>query len=88
LNRLLFLDFNWAFAIPRPRRANPNSNPNHHPFVIVMQQKSPTINHFYEKLLKLKSLMKTEAGKKIAEKRHEFMQAYLDQFHLEIDGLC
>ncbi len=32
--------------------------------------------------------MKTEAGKKIAEKRHEFMEAYLQQFHLEIDGQC
>jgi uncharacterized protein len=44
---------------------------------------SPTINHFYEKLLLLKAKMNTSTGKRKAEERHAFMVSYLDQFHLE-----
>lgn len=47
---------------------------------------APTINHFYEKLLKLKDLMKTETGKKMAAQRHDFMCTYLDQFYQEWAG--
>ena len=45
----------------------------------------PTINHFYEKLLKLKDLMNTEEARRIAEERHDFMNLYLDNFFLEWD---
>jgi uncharacterized protein len=45
---------------------------------------SPTINHFYEKLLLLKDLMKTDEGRKIAKQRHDFMLTYLDQFYSEV----
>ncbi|MCR9182682.1 MAG: HD domain-containing protein [Flavobacteriaceae bacterium] len=47
---------------------------------------APTINHFYEKLLRLKDLMNTETGKKIAQERHTFMESYLSQFYIEWKG--
>ncbi len=47
---------------------------------------SPTINHFYEKLLLLKNKMNTPSGKQIAKNRHEYMEGFLKQFYEECDG--
>ncbi|HFI0446996.1 TPA: HD domain-containing protein [Streptococcus suis] len=44
------------------------------------------ITHFYEKLLKLKDLMNTVTGKKLARGRHDFLELYLQQFYQEWDG--
>ncbi|KAL2635734.1 hypothetical protein R1flu_007213 [Riccia fluitans] len=45
-----------------------------------------TINHFHEKLLKLKGMMKSQAGRRRAEGRHKFMLQFLDQFAEEWSG--
>ena len=45
--------------------------------------KAPTLNHFHEKLLRLKDLMNTESGRQMAERRHQYMLDFLEQFHAE-----
>ncbi|WP_034333362.1 HD domain-containing protein [Bacillus sp. J37] len=51
---------------------DPEKKNNHH-----------AIQHFYDKLLKLKELMNTETAKHIAEERHLFLEHYLQQFYTE-----
>lgn len=47
------------------------------------QSESPTINHFYEKILLLKDKMNTETGSAMALERHKFLEVYLEQFYKE-----
>ena len=46
----------------------------------------PSLNHFYEKLLKLKDMMLTSYGRKLAQDRHNFLLEYLNRFYQEWNG--
>ncbi|MBO4880283.1 MAG: HD domain-containing protein [Firmicutes bacterium] len=42
-----------------------------------------SVQHFYDKLLLLKDLMNTEAGKALAEERHAFLEEFLKRYRKE-----
>lgn len=43
-----------------------------------------SVQHFYDKLFKLKGLMNTQTGKLIAEERHQYMENFIQQFYSEV----
>jgi uncharacterized protein len=66
---------------------NPGIKPNLHMTKEEYRNSTaPTINHFYEKLLLLKDRMTTDTAKRMAEKRHVFMETFLEEFYAEWDG--
>ena len=66
---------------------NPDIKPRlHETFKKYAGSQSPTINHFHEKLLLLKDRMNTETGKRMADRRHKFMEIYLNEFYSEWEG--
>jgi len=50
------------------------------------QPEQTTIQHFYDKLLKLKELMNTATGKEIALDRHLYLESFLNRFYNEWNG--
>jgi uncharacterized protein len=78
--------FNYGGYKNRPLY-NPAITPNLHMSKEEYKQSdSPTLNHFYEKLLLLKDKMNTVTGRKLAESRHRFMEHFLSEFYAEWDG--
>jgi len=66
---------------------DPEMDPaNFDDFEAYKNHKGATVNHFYEKLFKLKDLMNTQSGKVMASARDEFMHAFIDQFYAEWNG--
>ena len=47
------------------------------------REPSTAINHFYEKLFKLKDLMNTETGRHLAEERTQYMEDFIHRFKQE-----
>ncbi len=58
----------------------------HTSFAAYKTSTAPTINHFYEKLLGLKERLNTKTGKKEGERRHKFMEEFLQNFYKDFDG--
>jgi len=52
-----------------------------------MKRESSTLDHFYVKLLRLKDMMKSNAGKKRAVKRHAVLEEFIKQFKDEWNGI-
>lgn len=48
--------------------------------------KGSTVAHFFEKLLKLHTMMHTNAGRREGQTRHNMMVDYLDAFFREVDA--
>ena len=63
---------------------NPKIKPKlHKSFKEYKRNKGSSINHFYEKLLLLRDRLNTKTAKRIAKKRHQFMEKFLKQFFNE-----
>lgn len=52
-----------------------------------MQHQNSSLNHFDEKLFKLKDLMNTQTAKKIADSRDQFLHKFYERFKKEWEGV-
>lgn len=50
----------------------------------TVRNEGSTIGHFYDKLFFIAERMQTDTGKRLARDRHEFMNAFVQQFSREI----
>ena len=70
----------------------PFFNPNVFPIEDISQEKyttydSTSVNHMFEKLLKLKDLMLTNAGKEESKRRHEIIVEFLKHYFEEENAI-
>ncbi len=78
--------FSYGGSKGRPIH-DPDERPvEHTSFEQYRKHQGTTINHFYEKLFLLKDLMNTETSRRLAEKRHRFMELFLETFYKEWEG--
>ena len=63
---------------------DPDIHPvKHRDFESYKNNRAPTINHFYEKLLLIKERLNTKTALEMAETRHDFMEEFLRRFFSE-----
>ena len=74
--------FAYGGAIGRPLW-DPEEEPGEFQHGVVSRS---TLHHFYEKLLRLKDIMNTDLGRKLAEERHAYMEDFLARFKREWEG--
>jgi uncharacterized protein len=66
---------------------DPDNKPmDHRTADSYLKNQGTTVNHFHEKLLLLKDRMNTATGRRIADRRHDFMETFLARFHEEWNG--
>ena len=58
----------------------------HTSFAAYKGSRSPTLNHFHEKLLLLRGRLHTKAARRIARARHAYLVDFLKRFHREWRG--
>jgi uncharacterized protein len=78
--------FAYGGANGRPMHDPKHTDELHISFEAYKNNNSPTISHFYEKLLLLKDRMFTKTGKELAQHRHKVMEQFLDEFYAEWEG--
>lgn len=79
--------FAYGGKVGRPIH-DPKTKPRFHKSFAEYKKygNSSSINHFYEKEILLKDLMNTKTAKKIAVRRHKFIEQFLNQFFKEWKG--
>lgn len=65
------------------QRALWDGAPTEVPEVYVSGKMGTTVQHFYDKLLRLQADFNTETGRRLGEERTRFLRTYLDQFFSE-----
>lgn len=78
--------FAYGGSQGRPMHDPNSAAVRHDTFESYKNSNSPTISHFYEKLLLLKDRMFTNVARELAQHRHEVMERFLEEFLAEWDG--